>query len=174
MYLSNSKIILKSLSQIPKTNFLAIKTKMNQTIKAKTISILKKLFLTAITIFVVTFIEIYWSMGSLSERTSSGCLDCSFFDDAYLMSFISTIFLIIVFLFLSFIKNNRLKIILQILFLISVWFFWNYTIFVDRESSWSTYLFKEELLYTLSLSFLPIWILSSTTPFGLHYILKKI
>lgn len=170
LYLSNFKIIVKSL---PKESSLTIKTKMNHTIKAKITSILKKLFITAIAIFVVTFIEIYWSMESLSQRNSSGCLDCSFFNDASLMSFISTIFLIIVFLFLSFTKNNPFKIILQILFLISVWFFWNYTIFVDRESSWSTYLFKEELLYTLSLSFLPILILSLITAFGLHYISKK-
>ncbi|GAA6765812.1 hypothetical protein AAFH68_17500 [Flavobacterium sp. CGRL1] len=113
-------------------------------------------------------------MGSLSERISSGNPDSHFFDDAYLISIFTTVFLTIVFLLFAFIKNKYLKITIELISLISVWFFWNYSIFVDRESSWSTYLFKEELLYTLSLSFLPIWVLSIVTVFTLHYILKKL
>ncbi|AXB55606.1 hypothetical protein [Flavobacterium fluviale] len=146
---------------------------MEQTLKIKLFPLLLKLTITAIIIFIVTFIQIYWAMGSLSERSSSSCLDCSFSYDGYLMSFISSILLSIVFRFLSFLKNSYSIIFLQLLFLISIWFFWNYSIFVDRESSWSTFLFTEELLHTLTLSFLPISILSIITVFTLHYILKK-
>lgn len=148
--------------------------KMNQALKHKIFSFIKKLLLIAVLFFVFTLIEIYWGMGSFSDKPSSACLDCSFFDDAYLMTLFSTVFLSIVFLALSFIKNSTLKVILQLLILISVWFFWNYVIFVDRESSWSTYLFKEEIMYTLEFSFLPISILSIVTIFTLNYISRKL
>lgn len=147
---------------------------MNQTVKPQIVSFFKKLIIIAFLLFIFTLIEIYWAMGSLSERISSGNPDSHFFDDAYLLSVFTTVFLTIVFLFFAFIKNKYLKITIELISLISVWFFWNYSIFVDRESSWSTYLFKEELLYTLSLSFLPIWVLSIVTVFTLHYILKKL
>lgn len=147
---------------------------MNQTAKPQIISFFKKLIIIAFLLFIFTLIEIYWAMGSLSERISSGNPDSHFFDDAYLLSVFTTVFLTIVFLLFTFIKNKYLKITIELISLISVWFFWNYSIFVDRESSWSTYLFKEELLYTLSLSFLPIWVLSIVTVFTLHYILKKL
>ncbi|UPZ16383.1 hypothetical protein [Flavobacterium humidisoli] len=147
---------------------------MNQTLKHKIFSFIKKPLIIAVLFFVFTLIEIYWAMGSFSDKPSSACLDCSFFDDAYLMTLFSTVFLSIVFLALSFIKNSTLKVILQLLILISVWFFWNYTIFVDRESSWSTYLFKEEIMYTLEFSFLPISILSLVTIFTLNYISRKL
>ncbi|SHH49780.1 hypothetical protein [Flavobacterium johnsoniae] len=147
---------------------------MNQTVKPQIVSFFKKLIIIVFLLFIFTLIEIYWAMGSLSERISSGNPDSHFFDDAYLLSVFTTVFLTIVFLLFTFIKNKYLKITIELISLISVWFFWNYSIFVDRESSWSTYLFKEELLYTLSLSFLPIWVLSIVTVFTLHYILKKL
>lgn len=146
---------------------------MEQTLLNKTIQFLKRSLAIPLLIFLTTFIEIYWAMGSLSESVSSGNPDSSFFDDAYLMSVFTTIILTIVFLLFYFIKNKPIRIIIQLLCLISVWFFWNYCIFVDRESSWSTYLFNEELHYTLSLSFLPIVVLSIVAIFGLKFISKK-
>lgn len=147
---------------------------MNQVLKTKIFSFLKKLILIAILIFAFTFSEIYWSMGSLSERVSSGNPDSSFFDDAYLLSLFTTFILTIIFLFLTLIKNIYLKITIELIFLISVWFFWNYSIFVDRESSWSTYLFKEEIIHTLALSFIPISVLSIVVVFALNFISKKL
>lgn len=147
---------------------------MNQNLKNKIFSLLKKLILIAAFLFVFTFAEIYWAMGSFSERMSSGCLDCSFFDDAYLMSVFTTVFLIIVFLLFTLIKNKYLQIGLELVFLISIWFLWNYGIFVNRESSWSTYLLNEEIMYTLSFSFFPILVLSTVMLFALHYILGKL
>ncbi len=148
--------------------------KMNQTLKHKIFAYIKKPLIIAVLLFVFTFVEIYWSMGSFSDKPSSACLDCSFFDDVYLMTLFSTVFLSIIFLALSFIKNNNLKFLLQVLIVILVWFFWNYILFVDRESAWSTYLFKEEIMYTITFSFFPILILSVVTVFTLNYIFKKI
>lgn len=146
---------------------------MNSILKTKIITFLKKLSLITLLIFGTTFIEMYWSMGSLSERMSSGNPDSHFFDDAYLISVFTTVILTFVFMLFTFIKNIYFKIAIELICLICTWYFWNYSIFVDRESSWSTYLFKEELLYTLSLSFLPIWVLSIITVFVLNYIFKK-
>lgn len=146
---------------------------MNPNLKPKILSFLKKLITIAFLLFVFTFVEIYWSMQSLSERISSGNPDSHFFDDAYLISVFTTVFLTIIFMFLAFIKKIPLKITAQLLIIISTWFFWNYSIFVDRESSWSTYLFKEEIMHTLTLSFFPILVLSIVMVFVLNYISKN-
>lgn len=52
---------------------------------------------------------------------------------------------------------------------VPIWFFWNYTLFVERESSCSTYLFKEELYLTAYTSFLPIIILAPISIFPVYY-----
>lgn len=147
---------------------------MNQSLKNKIFPLLKRLIIIAGFLFVFTFAQIYWAMGSFSERMSSGCLNCSFFDDAYLMSVFTTVFLTIVFLLFTLIKNKYLQIGLEFIFLIFVWFLWDYGIFVDRESSWSTYLLNEEITYTLSFSFFPILVLSTVMVFALRYILRKL
>lgn len=135
---------------------------------------LKKPLSIGLLFFISTILEIYWAVGDFSGKMSSGNPDASFFDDAYLMSLFTTIFFTIAFLFLAFFKNKYLKVISQLVLLISVWFFWNYTIFVDRESSWSTYTFKEELYYTLSVSILPTLVLAVAALFTLNYISKKL
>ncbi|WDF63146.1 hypothetical protein [Flavobacterium sp. KACC 22763] len=147
---------------------------MNQSLKNKILSFIKKTLIIATILFIFTFLEIYWAMGSFSERMSSGCLDCSFFDDAYLMSVFSTVFLTIVFLLFTLLKNKYLQIGLEFICLIFVWFLWDYGIFVDRESAWSTYLLNEEIMYTLSFSFFPILVLSTVMLVALHYILRKL
>ena len=117
----------------------------------------------AVTLFPFTFIQTYWSMGKLSDQTSSGCLACSFVYDAFFISLCSTIMLTILFLLIARIKKNRYKITIEFLLLTSFWIFWNYSIFVDRESSWSTYSFNEEIYYTIYLSLLPVLVLSVLT-----------
>ncbi|WP_255373719.1 hypothetical protein [[Flexibacter] sp. ATCC 35103] len=89
------------------------------------------------------------------------------------MSLFTTIFLTFLFLALSLIKNMHLKRTIEILILILAWLFWNHTVFVDRESSWSTYTFREEVLYTFSNSILPVLVLSIVTIFALNYISKS-
>ena len=130
---------------------------------------LRQILLVVAIIFVASFLQFYWSMGHLSERMSSSCLECWFVEDAFNMSLITAILLAIIFWFLKKIKSNILKMIIQFLLLITIWSFWDYSIFVDRESSWSTYLFNEELYYVASSSVLPILILSCATIFLINY-----
>ncbi|MGI9582797.1 hypothetical protein ACR1PO_16500 [Chryseobacterium sp. RRHN12] len=132
-------------------------------------SFLKRWFISTILISVVTFLQFYWSMGSFSDRISSGCTDCSFFEDAVSVSLITGGFLSIVFSLLFFVKKIFLKASVEFLLLIFVWLFWNYTLFVDRESSWSTYDFSSEIQYTVSLSFLPVTVLACWSVIIFHY-----
>ncbi|BFM45334.1 hypothetical protein CFS9_39750 [Flavobacterium sp. CFS9] len=143
---------------------------MKQISQNKIIQVLKKTLFIALVIFASTFIEIYWSMGKFSERMSSGCLDCSFIEDVYVVSLLTSAFLTVVFLLLSLIKKIYLKRTIELTLLSSIWVFWNYGIFVDRESSWSTYTFKEEFIYTFSLSILPVLVLSIAAIFSINYI----
>ncbi|CDT05944.1 hypothetical protein ACR780_09460 [Sphingobacterium faecium] len=123
---------------------------------------------TAILIWICTFIQIYWSMGVLTDNTSSGCLDCSFFHDAFFISLFSTLILTVLFVLLDLIKKNSVKVAAKWILLMAGWFFWDYTIFVDRESSWSTYDLKAEIYCTLYTSAIPIIILSAITLIILH------
>lgn len=143
---------------------------MKQISQNKTVQVLKKTLFIALVFFASTFIEIYWSMGKFSEKMSSGCIDCSFIEDVYLISLLTSVFLTIAFLLLSLIKKTYLKSTIQLILLLSIWGFWNYSIFIDRESSWSTYTFKEEFLYTFSLSILPVLALSIVAIFSINYI----
>ncbi|MDR6372006.1 hypothetical protein J2795_004540 [Chryseobacterium bernardetii] len=85
------------------------------------------------------------------------------------MSVITGIFLSVIFCLFSFIKRILIKIGIEFILLIFVWLFWNYSIFVDRESSWSTYDFNAEIQYTISLSFFPVLFLGCLCISLLHY-----
>ncbi|TDX86585.1 hypothetical protein [Epilithonimonas xixisoli] len=133
--------------------------------KAKAVSLLKKISIIGIIIFFSSFLQFYWAMGHLSESMSSACLECWFLEDVFMISIISAIFLAIIFAILPSGMNRIFKIGIQFLLLISIWFFWDYSIFVERESSWSTFLFDEEIYYVLHYSALPILVLASVAIF---------
>lgn len=132
-------------------------------------SFLKRLSINAVLISAVAFVQFYWSMGTFSDRMSSGCLECWFVEDVLFMSMITGIFLSVIFSLFSFIKKVLVKMSIEFLLLSFVWLFWNYSIFVDRESSWSTYEFNTEIQYTLSLSFFPVIFLGCLCVSLLHY-----
>ncbi|MDR2235577.1 MAG: hypothetical protein LBE92_05600 [Chryseobacterium sp.] len=130
---------------------------------------LKKLSLGILIISGITFLEIFWSMGKLSDQMSSGCLECSFTEDALFISLITGVFLSAVFALFAFIRNLIVRMITELIILLIVWLFFNYSIFVERESSWSTYSFNEELYYTLTLSVFPVIITGITAVIILHF-----
>lgn len=133
------------------------------------VNFLKQVSIVGAIIFAATFLQFYWAMGELSERMSSACLDCWFVEDAFFMSLITSIFLALIFRLLLSKLNFVFKMIIQFLLLISIWSFWNYNIFVERESSWSTYLFDEEIYYVSSMSISPILVLSFAAIFLINY-----
>jgi hypothetical protein len=129
---------------------------------------IKNLSISAIIIFVATLLQTYWSMGQLSDHMSSGCLSCSFFEDAVLMSFFSAVLLSIVFSLPFFFKKTIFTAIAEFLLLIAIWLFLNYSVFVDRESSWSTYDIQSEIYYTVSMSIFPVILLGGLCIIVLH------
>ncbi|WP_126653812.1 hypothetical protein [Chryseobacterium aureum] len=131
-------------------------------------SLLKSLSVGTVVISAVTMVQLYWSMGTLSDRISSGCPECRFAEDALWMSLISGIFLSTVFSLFS-LKKIVIKVSFEFFLLVCVWLFWNYSLFVDRESSWSTYDFNTEIQYTVSLSFFPVIFLGCLCILLLHY-----
>lgn len=142
---------------------------MKQSKSHRFYSFLKRLSINAVLISVITIVQFYWSMGTFSDRISSGCLECLFAEDALFMSVITGIFLSVIFSLFSFIKRVLIKIGIEFILLVFVWLFWNYSIFVDRESSWSTYDFNAEIQYTISLSFFPVLFLGCLCISLLHY-----
>ena len=133
------------------------------------IKTLQRLLLVAVIIFFATFFQIYWAMGTLSSKVSSGCVDCSFFFDACILSLLTSFFIPLLFQVFFFMKNKFIKIPIEFLVLASVWMFWDYTIFVERESSWSTYLFNEEINHTILLSLFPVVMLAFVSLFILNF-----
>lgn len=138
-------------------------------LKTTIISFLKKNGIAFFMLFTATFLQTYWAMGKLSDNTSSSCLECSFFEDAFFISLMTAFFLSILFSIFSLLKNLYLKMVIEFILLGAVWLFWNYTIFVERESSWSTYLFNEEIHHTISESILPVIILGCFSVILLHF-----
>lgn len=135
----------------------------------KLIPLLKKFAFYFLVISAGTYLQVYWAMGYLSDRTSSSCLDCSFVVDTLFVSLFSAVLIGLIFILISRIKNLYLKLILGFLLFASWWFFIDYSDFVERESSWSTYLFEEEIQITLIQSFFPILIMSVIVIFILNY-----
>lgn len=129
---------------------------------------LKRFSKSIVIISILTMLQFYWSMGTLSDHMSSGCMDCSFFEDGIFMSILTGVFLSVIFSVLFFIKNIYLKAFIRFLLLVLIWIFWDYSIFVDRESSWSTYDFEAEIHYTVLFSFIPVLVLGSAAIFLLH------
>lgn len=137
--------------------------------KSKIINYLKQTLFVCTILFISTFLQIYWSMGEYSDEISSGCLDCSFVSDSYFISLITSLLLTIFFHFVFLLKNKYFKLLLQFLLLNSVWLFWNYSIFVERVSSWSTFLLNEEIINTIYLSLFPVLLLSISTLLIINY-----
>lgn len=130
----------------------------------------KQLFLNGTIIFFFSVLQFYWSMGEFSNSMSSACLSCSFLEEVIPMSLITAIFLTIQHsIIIAFIKKIIIKIVFQSFSLIAIWFFWDYNIFVSRESSWSSYSFNEEIYYVINYSLLPIIILSFVLIFSINY-----
>lgn len=112
-------------------------------------------------VFIASNLQIYWSVGEISDHISSSSPSTGFVEDSLMMSFMTaTLFLFILFL-TSRIKDNYINKSIQFVVLISLWLFWSYTIFVDRESSWSSYDFSSEMYYTFTNSLAPAFLLAT-------------
>lgn len=112
--------------------------------------------MTVSVIFIFSMFTIYFSMGSLSDNLSARCINCLFIEDALFYSLITSLLSMFGVSILRNLKHENIKLLIGFIYLNLIWLYWNYQIFVDRESAWSTYSFEAELFYTILWSILPI------------------
>lgn len=133
-----------------------------------------KLLFCFVAIFVCGLLQFYWAVGRFADRMSSACMSCSFFEDAFMMSLIIAFFGALMFWGLFRIKNIYVVNCVAAVFLMSFWFFSDYSVFVERESSWSTYSLQEEIFVTMSYAFIPIVIMTLVCLFSIYFRNKRL
>ena len=105
---------------------------------------------------------------------SSACMTCSFFEDAFYLAIMLVIFVMILFLALQKLNVKR-PIYFWIMIPVCIFFWWmtDYSIFNDREASWSTYT-NLEIHYIIGIrSGLAIAIFSVLHYFMLKFLFKQ-
>lgn len=97
-----------------------------------------------ILIFILDYVFIFLSMQKYKNNISSSCLECSLERDIFIYLIIGIIVFYILFIVLSMIIKKKYYLYgAIIIFLLSLFYYIDYVIFVDRVSSWSTYCIEE-------------------------------
>ena len=97
-----------------------------------------------ILIFILDYVFIFLSMQKYKNNISSSCLECSLERDIFIYLVIGIIVFYILFIVLSMIIKKKYYLYGAIIIsLLSLFYYVDYVIFVDRVSSWSTYCIEE-------------------------------
>lgn len=97
-----------------------------------------------ILIFILDYVFIFLSMQKYKNNISSSCLDCSLERDIFIYLIIGIIVFYILFIVLSMIIKKKYYLYGAIIIsLLSLFYYIDYVVFVDRVSSWSTYCIEE-------------------------------
>lgn len=97
-----------------------------------------------ILIFILDYVFIFLSMQKYKNNISSSCLECSLERDIFIYLIIGIIVFYILFIVLSMIIKKKYYLYGAIIIsLLSLFYYVDYVIFVDRVSSWSTYCIEE-------------------------------
>lgn len=119
--------------------------------------------------YILCGLQSYITLKKYKEQPSSTCMNCNYLEE------IAGYSLVVFSILLVLILNDRYKkikknliITLFIICCLSV----NFSIFISRVTSWSTFTTSDELLGTLELSFLPLTITSGFFTFVLIKITK--
>ena len=108
------------------------------------ISKLLRHMLFLILIFILDYVFIFLSMQKYKNNISSSCLECSLERDIFIYLIIGIIVFYILFIVLSMIIKKKYYLYGAIIIsLLSLFYYVDYVIFVDRVSSWSTYCIEE-------------------------------
>ena len=104
-----------------------------------------------ILIFILDYVFIFLSMQKYKNNISSSCLECSLERDIFIYLIIGISVFYILFIVLSMIIKKKYYLYGAIIIsLLSLFYYIDYVIFVDRVSSWSTYciekIFREILM----------------------------
>ena len=118
-----------------------------------------------ILIFILDYVFIFLSMQKYKNNISSSCLECSLERDIFIYLIIGIIVFYILFIVLSMIIKKKYYLYGAIIIsLLSLFYYVDYVIFVDRVSSWSTYCIEEIFREILmgSYIYIPIVLLTFT------------
>lgn len=97
-----------------------------------------------ILIFILDYVFIFLSMQKYKNNISSSCLECSLERDIFIYLVIGISVFYILFIVLSMIIKKKYYLYGAIIIsLLSLFYYVDYVIFVDRVSSWSTYCIEE-------------------------------
>ena len=97
-----------------------------------------------ILIFILDYVFIFLSMQKYKNNISSSCLECSLERDIFIYLIIGIIVFYILFIVLSMIIKKKYYLYGAIIIsLLSLFYYIDYVVFVDRVSSWSTYCIEE-------------------------------
>lgn len=97
-----------------------------------------------ILIFILDYVFIFLSMQKYKNNISSSCLECSLERDIFIYLIIGISVFYILFIVLSMIIKKKYYLYGAIIIsLLSLFYYVDYVIFVDRVSSWSTYCIEE-------------------------------
>lgn len=97
-----------------------------------------------ILIFILDYVFIFLSMQKYKNNISSSCLECSLERDIFIYLIIGISVFYILFIVLSMIIKKKYYLYVAIIIsLLSLFYYIDYVIFVDRVSSWSTYCIEE-------------------------------
>lgn len=97
-----------------------------------------------ILIFILDYVFIFLSMQKYKNNISSSCLECSLERDIFIYLIIGISVFYILFIVLSMIIKKKYYLYGAIIIsLLSLFYYIDYVIFVDRVSSWSTYCIEE-------------------------------
>ena len=118
-----------------------------------------------ILIFILDYGFIFLSMQKYKNNISSSCLECSLERDIFIYLIIGISVFYILFILLSMIIKKKYYLYGAIIIsLLSLFYYVDYVIFVDRVSSWSTYCIEEIFREILmgSYIYIPIVLLTYT------------
>ena len=110
-------------------------------------------------IFLMIFIQAYWSMFPCSDKSVLSPLEFSYKVDTAVKSvFATTVFIIIYFLTIKIDAFKKVQNFILFTVLLYLFFYVNKSIFIERIASWSTYSTSEINYYTFHCSYLQIFI----------------
>ena len=109
----------------------------------------------SIIFFILVYVTTYLSMDYLSSQPSSSCMDCSYAKDVFFFSIVSLFVIPLLVLLRKKVRLGRAVLAGLTLFIfLAIVLFNNLNLFKDRESSWSSYSYEDEVIATIFQSYI--------------------
>ncbi len=105
--------------------------------------------------FLLVFVTTYFSMQSFADQPAASCLDCSYLKDTFFFSVFSIPLILPTLLIINKSKlNSSVSALVISAIYLAIVFINNLYQFKERVSSWSSYHIQDEIIATLSQSYL--------------------